>query len=539
MPRASRDTGVHAPGPGGLGCILGCTPVGGCLRDQRRRRIRHRTLRRGLGHVRRRLQEIEHVQRHRPHGRVVPAGDCEPAPQGANPNDRTSGFQRDVDRDPGCCAPRQRVLDRGANVGGDLRRQVRARRLIDGHDQRGRRGFGRPGDRDHRRQATEQASQDDGGDRRFHHGEPFDELDDRTGAEGKPTSIFPRSAPAPSHQRNVYHRSHHDPRPSLPVLPLLALAGCATERKPLTGYDKQPPGILLDGTSRVMIWPIFDLPPAPSQIFRVRLNGQDGVIRTSDEGFYDYEEFQLQNWTGGYDVWLTGTPPGTYMLELVDSAGQSWGQSPPLTIPPGADFSNLLVQLPAVIFTHYEGQAGSWTVDPTLQDADTATDEITVTNLIDEDVAVERCLIYGGLRPDLLHARRHRRAGSRPPHRRDAGGLVDGRPPGPLHPPRKRRQPAIPAGPRPEEWHLRSQLPDGADPRPRQARGLPLQPGPLHRARHVLLLRVPERRNLSCPPAGSSGLPLGGKRLRAVVGNDRGQLRRETIRRGSVDRQLP
>ena len=79
------------------------------------------------------------------------------------------------------------------------------------------------------------------------------------------------------------------------------------------------------------------------------------------------------------------------MLELVDSAGQSWGQAPPLTIPPGADFSNFLVELPAVIFTHYEGQGGSWTVDPTLQDADTATDEITVTNLIDEDVAVERC----------------------------------------------------------------------------------------------------------------------------------------------------
>ena len=62
-----------------------------------------------------------------------------------------------------------------------------------------------------------------------------------------------------------------------------------------------------------MIWPIFDLPPAPSEIFRPRLNGQDGVIRTSDEGFYDYDEFQLQNWTGGYDIWLTGTPPGTYI----------------------------------------------------------------------------------------------------------------------------------------------------------------------------------------------------------------------------------
>jgi hypothetical protein len=185
-------------------------------------------------------------------------------------------------------------------------------------------------------------------------------------------------------------------RPCL-LLPLLAIAACATERKPLTGYDKQPPGILLDGASRVVLWPIFDLPPAP-QTFRVRLNGQDGVVRTSDEGFYDYYEAQLQNWTGGYGLWLTGTPPGTYIVELVDSAGQSWGKSAPLTIPVGADYSKPSGQYPAVVFTHYEGQIGSWIIDPALQDADAATDEITVTNLVDEDVVVERCKIAAGNR---------------------------------------------------------------------------------------------------------------------------------------------
>jgi hypothetical protein len=181
----------------------------------------------------------------------------------------------------------------------------------------------------------------------------------------------------------------------LPLLAIVALAigACQTERKPLTGFDKQPPGILLDGTSRLLIWPLVDLPQTPSQIFRVRLNGQDAIVLTSDEGFYDYYKLPLQGWTAGWDYWLTGAPPGTYIVDLVDSAGQSWGQSAPLTIPAGLDFSNPSTQLPAVVFAHYEGHVRSWTVDPTLQDADAATDEITVTNLIDEEVVVERCLI--------------------------------------------------------------------------------------------------------------------------------------------------
>src|SRR4051812_15848441 len=147
------------------------------------------------------------------------------------------------------------------------------------------------------------------------------------------------------------------PRPCL-LLPLLALAACATERKPLMGYDKPPPGILVEGPSRVMVWALFELPPQP-QMFRFRLDGQDTVISTStspDESVYDYYEFQLQSWTGGLDLGFYGAPAGTHILEIVDSAGQSWAKSGPLSIPPDAYFADPSIQYPAVIFTHYEGQ---------------------------------------------------------------------------------------------------------------------------------------------------------------------------------------
>jgi hypothetical protein len=190
------------------------------------------------------------------------------------------------------------------------------------------------------------------------------------------------------------------PSPLLPLLAIVALAfsalagaACQTARKPLTGFDKQPPGLLLDGTSRMLIWPLFELPQQPAQIFRLRFNGQDAVILTSDEGFYDYAKLSLQGWTEGWAPWVTGIPPGTYTLELVDSAGQSWGQSAPFAIPADLDFENPTTQFPAVVFAHYQGQSGVWTMDPTLQDADTATDEITVTNLTNDDVVVQRCLI--------------------------------------------------------------------------------------------------------------------------------------------------
>ncbi len=183
-------------------------------------------------------------------------------------------------------------------------------------------------------------------------------------------------------------------RPLL-LLPLLAIAACQTQRKPLTGYDTPPPGILLSNTgagSTLVFWPIFDLPPE-QQIFQPRLNSQGTVIVTSDEGFYDYSEIYLSGWTGGWDQWLRGVPGGTYVVELLDDSGQSWGKSAPLPVPPSNDLMNPSPQAPAVIFAHYGDQVGSWTIDPSTQDADPATDEFTVTNLLQEDVVVQRCLM--------------------------------------------------------------------------------------------------------------------------------------------------
>jgi hypothetical protein len=185
-------------------------------------------------------------------------------------------------------------------------------------------------------------------------------------------------------------------RPLL-LLPLLAIAACQTQRKPLTGYATPPPGILLnqnEGPS-LAIWPIFDLPPE-EQIFRPRLNDQGTVIVTSDEGFYDYSEIYLSGWTGGWSQGLQGVPAGTYVVELDDDNGESWGKSAPLPVPAAVPFNVANPspsQLPAVIFAHFGDQVGSWTIDPAMQDSDPATDEITVTNLIHEDVVVQRCLM--------------------------------------------------------------------------------------------------------------------------------------------------
>jgi hypothetical protein len=184
-------------------------------------------------------------------------------------------------------------------------------------------------------------------------------------------------------------------RPLL-LLPLLAIAACDTQKKPLTGYDSPPPGILLGATGAALqLWAIFDLPPE-LQVFEPRLNGQGTVMLTSTfEGVYnyDYDTFPLMGWTGGSMEGLGWFPAGTYVVELVDeNTGQSWGQSQPLPVPP-SDPSDLSAQLPTVMFAHFDDQVGSWYVDPTTQDSDPATDEITVTNLLHEDVVVQRCLM--------------------------------------------------------------------------------------------------------------------------------------------------
>lgn len=178
-------------------------------------------------------------------------------------------------------------------------------------------------------------------------------------------------------------------RPLL-LLPLLAIAACETVRKPLATYDSPPAGILLSQTtgSAMVIWTMFDLPPV-LQWFHARLNGQAVVMETSTEGFYDYDEFPMQNWTGGEPLGIGYIPGGSYVVELDDPTGQSWGQSPPLPLPPDnyADSS----QLPAAIFAHFGDQVGSWIIDPSTQDSDPTTDEITITSLVDEDVVVYRC----------------------------------------------------------------------------------------------------------------------------------------------------
>jgi hypothetical protein len=89
-------------------------------------------------------------------------------------------------------------------------------------------------------------------------------------------------------------------------------------------------------------------------------------------------------------------PPGTYVVELVDGSGQSWGQSAPLAISAGANSFTSGGQVPSVVFAHFDGKVASWNIDPAQQDADPATDEITVTNLVGGDVVVERCLIASG-----------------------------------------------------------------------------------------------------------------------------------------------
>jgi hypothetical protein len=181
----------------------------------------------------------------------------------------------------------------------------------------------------------------------------------------------------------------------------LALVACDTVKKPLRGYDKQPPGTLLlddEAGGTVMIWPMFDLPDT-EEIFRPRLDGQDIVYKwTSQQGFvtYDYSNWLMQGWTAGLPGSMGAIEPGAHVVEVVDSAGQSWGRSAPLAIPAGGDPYNPTGQYPAVVFANFDGNVASWNIDPATQDADTATDEITVTNLVDRDLVVERCQISSG-----------------------------------------------------------------------------------------------------------------------------------------------
>jgi len=115
----------------------------------------------------------------------------------------------------------------------------------------------------------------------------------------------------------------------------------------------------------------------------------------TDDGFYDYDQWSLQGWTGGFGTWLELIEPGTHVVALVDGAGQTWGQSAPVPIAVGSIPSS---QVATLVFANFEGKVTSWFIDPTTQDSDITTDEITVTNMSAADVVVERCLISGGQR---------------------------------------------------------------------------------------------------------------------------------------------
>ena len=122
------------------------------------------------------------------------------------------------------------------------------------------------------------------------------------------------------------------------LLPLLAIAACETERKPLTGYDKPPPGILLgDDGAALLLWPIFDLPPERQDHSSPGSTARRTVILTSTfEGFYnyDYVSFPLKGWTGGFGQGLGRFPAGTYVVELVDRHRPELGQVGAAAHPP-------------------------------------------------------------------------------------------------------------------------------------------------------------------------------------------------------------
>ncbi len=117
---------------------------------------------------------------------------------------------------------------------------------------------------------------------------------------------------------------------------------------------------------------------------------------------------------------------------------------------------------------------------------------IIVTNLLGEDVVVERCLFADGAGPPARPSAPSRRmptsAPSRPrrPPRRPTTR--------PLHPPRKRRQSGVPAGPRSGRRHLR--FPTNCQMGRILVHGIArprLQPDGLHRVRDVHLQRVQQR----------------------------------------------
>ena len=241
-------------------------------------------------------------------------------------------------------------------------------------------------------------------------------------------------------------------RASLPLLLLgittLAAAACATERKPTHRVRPSAAGVDRARQRRrgrrgsLMLWPMFDLPiDPPQQIFRPRLGGQDAVVVTSQEGFYDYSSCSFRVGRRAGTAGSRGSLPAPTSWSWWMPPARAGASRRRWRLSAGPIIYTAALQIPAVIFAHFDGKVASWNVDPALQDSDTATDEITVTNMADEDVVVERCMVVSGNRPPARPSAPSRREPTCTPSRRWRARRR--RPPGPPRPPRQRRQPVL------------------------------------------------------------------------------------------------
>src|SRR5262249_6951257 len=86
------------------------------------------------------------------------------------------------------------------------------------------------------------------------------------------------------------------------LLPLLVVAACQTDKKPLIGFDKQPDGSILQinnlnaPNGMFLTWPVFAMDR--QETFRIRLNGQD-LVYSYIPGYYDFQEWTMgPGWTG-------------------------------------------------------------------------------------------------------------------------------------------------------------------------------------------------------------------------------------------------
>lgn len=178
------------------------------------------------------------------------------------------------------------------------------------------------------------------------------------------------------------------------LLPLLALAvaACSTKSVPLFGFDTQPDGsLLLQGSAGFHLEAVMELDTP--RTFRFRFNGMPGVIYpVGQPGPLDYLKTDVQEWVGG-TVGDAPVPPGTYVVEMVDTSGTSWGQTPPIAVSEPLDAGSAVAV--TIIFVHLDGRATTWVLDPSTQDSDPATIETTVSNLSPDDVPVKQCQLTG------------------------------------------------------------------------------------------------------------------------------------------------